>query len=238
MEKINEREKPMKTVIKLFLMLLYAASFSAVIAHENDAISFIYKENTKSAKECWQMLSDGNSFVDSTDCSEIQARAGAVTSHYLCHKFGDSEYCRNHPKEGRGKNSSSDTGNADPTLSFCKAAKSGNLAEVKRLLVAGANPKAECQGKDTVLMRAADDGHTEVIKALLMAGANPDAQNEFGNTALMLATIDGHLQSVKVLLEAGANPNLMNKKDRTALRFALAFEYLEIAIILQEAGAE
>jgi hypothetical protein len=56
-----------------------------------------------------------------------------------------------------------------------RAAWRGDLVAVKRLLEAGANPKAATLQGFTAAMRAARDGHLEVLKLLQKQGADMQA---------------------------------------------------------------
>jgi hypothetical protein len=66
------------------------------------------------------------------------------------------------------------------------AAESGDNAEIKRLLKAGAKIRMEA-GKYTALMGAAMHGHTETCALLLKNGANINARTEGGMTVFMWA---------------------------------------------------
>src|SRR5689334_827585 len=60
-----------------------------------------------------------------------------------------------------------------------------NVAEVRRLLKAGANVSLANNYGATPMGLAAEVGNTEVIKLLLEAGADADSPNADGQTALM-----------------------------------------------------
>ena len=67
-----------------------------------------------------------------------------------------------------------------------KAADRGNVAEVQRLLAAGAPVNAKDNDGETALMMAADDGHAAVVKLLLEAGAAVNDADEDGETPQLL----------------------------------------------------
>lgn len=90
-----------------------------------------------------------------------------------------------------------------------EAVESGNIADVKKALVAGAKPDASKEkGHPTALMTACLDGREEIVRALLDTGAKVDRVCEWGQTPLRNAVVRGHLGVVRSLLEAGANPDL------------------------------
>ncbi len=68
-----------------------------------------------------------------------------------------------------------------------QAAGDDNLAEVVRLIEAGADLDFQDYFGSTALMRAALYGHTEMVEFLIDAGANVNIQAEFGGTALINA---------------------------------------------------
>src|ERR1700733_15892956 len=83
----------------------------------------------------------------------------------------------------------------------------GNIAEVNRLLAAGANPRVlNAYGVDAMQL-AADVANTDMIRLLLKAGADPESPNPDGETALHLVARAGNVAAAKLLLSAGAHVN-------------------------------
>ena len=108
---------------------------------------------------------------------------------------------------------------------------------VAALLVAGANPNAQTEGK-TPLHTAASNGHTQIVEALLAAGANPNAQTVYERrTPLHAAASNGHTKAVATLLAAGANPNVRNRRGLIPLDVALRTN-AEVLSVLRAAGAK
>jgi ankyrin repeat protein len=95
----------------------------------------------------------------------------------------------------------------DPALNeeLLSAAKKGDVAAVKSLLLKGADVNAKTRYNQTPLMLAAMQGHVEVVKTLLEAGADLNVTDTFYKsvTALSAAADRGHTEIVKLLLEKG-----------------------------------
>ncbi len=101
------------------------------------------------------------------------------------------------------------------------AARSGDGAEVTRLVKAGADPNQHGGVNDwPVLMHAVHKRQLGTAKALLDAGANPNAANPNGYTPLMMAAGYGDAAIVRLLLAHGANVRLADSHGATALDYA------------------
>jgi serine/threonine-protein phosphatase 6 regulatory ankyrin repeat subunit B len=99
------------------------------------------------------------------------------------------------------------TGNSvtgSDTEVFLKSVKSGDYAEVKRLIEKGADVNARNNGGSTALMRASYRGRQDIVQLLIEAGADVNVQDNEGWTALMFASGMGHTEVAQVLIEAGA----------------------------------
>jgi ankyrin repeat protein len=115
----------------------------------------------------------------------------------------------------------------------------GNIAEVKRLLAAGADPKViNDYGVDAIQL-AADESNTQLIRLLLKAGANPNAANADGETVLHLVARSGNLDAAKLLVNAGA---LVDPRERfggqTPLMWATARRHPDLVQFLASKGAD
>jgi ankyrin repeat protein len=115
----------------------------------------------------------------------------------------------------------------------------GNLAEVNRLLAAGANPNTPDNNGDTALMYADrvvnNSLYTQIIEALLAAGADPNIQNNRGHPAIFYS----RPAMVKTFIDAGANPNIRDNEGSTALRFlAESEEAVDLVEALLANGAD
>ncbi|MEJ2289136.1 MAG: serine hydrolase [Deinococcales bacterium] len=97
------------------------------------------------------------------------------------------------------------------------AALMGDVATVRELLAAGADPNAQDAYGSTPLIIAATFDHPAVAQVLIEAGADLDLQNSDGSTALHAAAFLGRTEIVRMLLEHGANRYLRNNAGSTPL---------------------
>ena len=101
-----------------------------------------------------------------------------------------------------------------------EAAKSGDTAEVVRLLAGGAGVDHQGVNGTTALTWASFNGHGAIVEALPARGAAIDAQNRDGITALIIASYFGRTNIVAALLANGANTTLHVRDGNTALSLA------------------
>ncbi len=121
-----------------------------------------------------------------------------------------------------------------------QAAYAGDLAEVQRLIAAGADVNACDASAWTALMKACHNaelghGHPEVVRALIEAGANIEAPIGYGVRPLMLAAGYGETAVVQALLEAGADVLAKNEGGYTALMMVKQKFYVDVINLLHEA---
>jgi cytohesin len=120
------------------------------------------------------------------------------------------------------------------------AAKSRNLAEVKRLITdCGINPNIQDVDGSTPLHVATQYGYPDVVELLLEYGADPYVKdNKYGWTPLHYAAWNGSVEVAKLLLEYGADPNVRNDDGWTPLHEA-SFHCDDVAArILIDHGAD
>ena len=115
--------------------------------------------------------------------------------------------------------------------------RDGDLAEVKRLLVAATkNFKHHDIGK--FLWLAASEGRSEITKALIDAGADVNVKNVKGQTALMVAVMENRPKIAQMLLTAGANVGARDVRSRTALMMAAGEGHVEFVQMFLAADAD
>lgn len=131
--------------------------------------------------------------------------------------------------------------NADIDSDLIKAVENNQIAEVKRLLDAGANANAKLteHERDTpVLLIAVQRSLIEIVRVLLDAGADVNAPSDWGAAPIQSASAMGYDDMVKILLNAGADPNFKTLNNRgTALMEAMSNANTSTVGLLIRAGA-
>jgi len=121
------------------------------------------------------------------------------------------------------------------------AIRKNDLAQVERLLAAGANANADkvpgYEGRPP-LFHAATFGYADAAKRLLDKGASVDYGADAGlPTPLMVASLNGSAPTVELLIHSGANVNAQ-ASGTTALTEATRNGAAEVLRLLLEAGAD
>lgn len=132
-------------------------------------------------------------------------------------------------------------GETDPdgTTPLHWAVRDGNLAEVRRLLRAGADAKATNRYGITPLSLAAESGNGPAVEALLAAGADANAALANGQSMLMLAARTGNAAAIRALLAKGADVHARERVlGENALIWAAAENHGEAIGLLASAGAD
>ena len=128
---------------------------------------------------------------------------------------------------------------ADGSTPLQWAVYDGNVAEVRRLLKAGANVSLANNYGATPMGLAAEVGNAEIIKLLLEAGANADSPNPEGQTALMAVARTGNVEAAELLVEHGATIDAREKwGGQTALMWASARRHPQMMQFLISKGAD
>src|SRR5687767_12898392 len=119
--------------------------------------------------------------------------------------------------------------NPDGSTPLQWAVYEGDVAEVSRLLAAGADVALANDYGATPMSLAAEVANTEILKLLLEAGANADSPNGDGMTALQAVARTGNVDAAKVLLEHGATVDARESfGGQTALMWASARRHPEM----------
>ena len=105
------------------------------------------------------------------------------------------------------------------------AARSGDAASARLLMLAGADPNDSLPDGTSALVLAAHSGHRDVALALLDKRANPNDLG-IGYTALHAAILRGDLELVKALLAHGADPSLRMTKATPVRRNSTDYFFL------------
>ena len=117
---------------------------------------------------------------------------------------------------------------------FFLAAAAGDVAVMRTLLAAGADPLLATQNQTTPLMAAAGMGRVqdflegeennalEAVKLAMEVGADVNAANAAGQTALQAAAFTGLNAAVQLLVDKGANVNAKDNVGQTPWSIAEA----------------
>jgi len=128
---------------------------------------------------------------------------------------------------------------ADGSTALLWASHRNDVAEVKRLIQAGAKVSLANHYGATPMSEAALQGETEVISLLLKAGADANSPNAEGQTALMLVARTGNVEAAKLLVNHGATVDAREKwGQQTALIWAAAESQPQMVKFLLEHHAD
>lgn len=120
-----------------------------------------------------------------------------------------------------------------------EAAKSGDLEQVQRLVVEGADVNAKTTRNETSLMIASLAGQGEIVNYLLQRGADIDARNSSGLSSLHAAAYAGRTDIVSLLVAKGAEVNdAANRFGVTPLHLAAEENQIETVQELLSHGAD
>jgi hypothetical protein len=115
---------------------------------------------------------------------------------------------------------------------FLLAAQAGDVAVMRLLVAAGADPLARSAGKSTAVMQAAgisrvigeskvsEQSSLDAARLALELGGDVNAADQFGDTALHAAASQGFNRVVQLLVEKGARLDTKNQFGETAWTIA------------------
>ncbi|MGO9572130.1 MAG: ankyrin repeat domain-containing protein, partial [Desulfomonilaceae bacterium] len=102
-----------------------------------------------------------------------------------------------------------------------KAAQSGDVSKVQKLLAEGADiATTDAEYRATPLHWASYKGHKKVVALLLGRGANVNATNKDGRTPLIMTAVAGHRDVVELLLRHKADKDVKDKDGKAAFDWA------------------
>ncbi len=118
------------------------------------------------------------------------------------------------------------------------AAAAGNVAEIERLVAAGANREARDGNGRTPLHVAAYRKQYEAARVLMKRGANPNALDAQRYDIVTIAAVADDVPMLKVALEGGTSAkNVTSPYNGTALIAAAHLGHVEVVKVLIAAGA-
>ena len=115
-----------------------------------------------------------------------------------------------------------DNNSPDGTTPLHWAVRANDLAQVNKLLAAGADVKAANRYGITPLYLACENANAAMIERLLKAGADANSVSTEGETALMTVARTGVVEAARILLEHGAKVDAREQwHGQTALMWAV-----------------
>lgn len=122
---------------------------------------------------------------------------------------------------------------------FIKAAKNGDIAEVRKYINRGVDIDAKDEYSMNALLYAICEGHTKIVELLIDKGADINATDNSGITALMFACYHGHIEIVKLLIAAGVDINAKdNEGDTVLMHNCRRIDYSSVLELLVNFGAD
>ena len=120
-----------------------------------------------------------------------------------------------------------------------EAVKTGNTAEVERLLANGAGVDSRTRDQATPLIEAALSGQPEIVALLLAKGADVMARNAGGFTPLHAAAYSGSVPVATLLLDKGVLlEDVANKAGASPLMVASERNNVDMVELLIARGAD
>ena len=127
--------------------------------------------------------------------------------------------------------------NTNTHTTIHEAARQGNDALVKSLLLKHTNVNDKSPDLRTPLSLAAEWGRTLTVKLLLKRGAKVHEQDGDGRTPLHWAAEFGHTDVVRVLMKRGALADVKSNRGDTPASLARACDQHEVLRLLSTPGS-
>jgi ankyrin repeat protein len=129
--------------------------------------------------------------------------------------------------------------NPDGSTPLQWAVYNGDIAEVKRLLRAGADVSLANHYGVTPMSLAAEVGNADLLAVLLEAGANVESPNADGQTALLAVARTGNVKAAQLLIAEGAKVEAREQwGGQTPLMWASARRHPAMMRFLISKGAD
>ncbi len=142
-------------------------------------------------------------------------------------------------RTGPGAKESTNTAmNTTQLTTMMMAAKEGQTAVLKAMLVSGEDVNSRDQHGKTALLWAVEKGHADAVRLLANNGAEVNVRDKAGDTSLTMAAWSGKQNIVEVLLNQGAEIKARNYEGHTALMNAAIKGHEAVLKSLLEAGAD
>src|SRR5205809_2227250 len=117
------------------------------------------------------------------------------------------------------------------------ASRSGDYAQVRKLIESGADVNSADKDGTTALMHSVIESDVRMMKLLIDKGANVNMKNSQDSTALMYAATN--LAKTRLLLDAGADVKVKGKYNATPMSVAVTtFGSTPVLKLLVSKGAE
>jgi uncharacterized protein len=118
------------------------------------------------------------------------------------------------------------------------AARTGNVDQIKQLIVQGRDVNGRDDNRETPLIEAALSDQVTAAATLIEAGADVKARNDRGFTALHAAAYSGSTRIAALLLDHGATVDARSMHNITSLHVAAEQNQTAVAELLIARGAD